>query len=638
MKRKNSYLQENMILLFGNKISSNLIVFLMVALLWVFLLLPPTCRAAEHTRIQDEITDNTFQHPSELLRLAEEFRKMRGRYTRRWHPGWSEGVLDYTAIVQKQKALLPEFRARLDSLKKDDWSVHNKIDYLLLRSEMDQLEWELYIIRQWSRNPGFYVSLALDNVRRHLTGGRVMGVNPRLMPYSEKRAKAILRALYDTEKILAHGRKNLTEIVPELADVVLKQPSTGWPLPSMERGQLKHIIENYRKWAEVTAEHFPPELARELVPAAIQAGQRFLKFGKWLEQNRERMTGKYYIGKDLINWYLRHVFLMPYDYDQLMLTADMERARAISYLQFEYHKNKNLPEIKPAKTSKEYLAWDEETALAMRRWYGEDGQDLVTDQDYQPFIRSEGSIYLPPFGMLAFPYKAKPGVSRVLVPPADHWSAVNSNYGWHTDPGVLQGHEYWPGHTYERNRHRRHPCPIRQGHVDSVHSEGWCFYNEEILVALDFPFIRGPRARELVYINMLQRAERILIGLPLLAGIISPEEAFHDFLESVPALGSGLGITEEEAYMEVYKRVVWRGNDCFDALAGKLQLLRLLADCKLRSEENFNLKEFHDLYMKFGQIPISLLRWEILGDDSEVKMHWNPVRISTLLASSKNKD
>jgi hypothetical protein len=581
-------------------------------------------------RLTTQKTPDIKNHPQELLKLAEEFREMRGRYSRRWHPGWGDGVLDYAAHVKRQKEMLPVYRQRLDSLDIENWSVHNKIDYLLLRSEMDQLEWELYVIRQWSRNPGYYVSLAINNVGRHLTGGRVLGERPNLMPYSEKQAKRILKALQETNKVLDQGRKNLADIVPELADVVQIQPSAGWPLPDMEKGQLENIVAHYKKWAETTQKHFPEAEANKLVPTAVRAAEHIKNFGVWLEENRDRMKGNYYIGKERINWYLRHVFLMPYDYDQLLLMAEQERARAISYLQFELHKNRHLPPIGPAKTTKEYLAWDDETVLALRRWYLEDGENLLNDQEYQPLIRSEESIYLPPFGMLAFPARAKPGVSWVLVPPADHWSAFHSNYGWYTDPGVLQGHEYWPGHTYERNIHRRHPCPIRRGHVDSGHNEGWCYYNEEILVALDFPFVRGPRARELVYINMLQRAERILIGLPLLAGEITPAQAYQQFLDHVPAFGSGLGIPPEEAYMEVYKRVVWRGNDCFDAQTGKLQLLKLLADCKMKQKDNFDLKEFHNQYLKYGQIPISLLRWELLGNDEEVRLFFKPIRLSSL--------
>lgn len=599
-----------------------------IFILGILAAMPTSLTAAEKIKSDTQDMEN---HPQELLKLAEDFREMRGRYSRRWHPGWGNGTLDYAAHVKNQKETLPIYRKRLDSMDIEDWSAHNKIDYLLLRSEMDQLEWELYVIRQWSRNPGFYVSLAINNVGRHLEGGRVMGERPNLMPYSKEQAERILLALEETEKILDQGRMNLTEIVPELADVVLTQPTAGWPLPNMKKGQLKNIVEHYKKWAEATEKYFPAIEAKKLLPAAVRSGEQLIKFGTWLEQNRENMKGNYYIGKDRINWYLRHVFLMPYEYSQLLLMAESERARAISYLQFELHKNRHLPPIGPAKTAKEYLAWDDETVLALRRWYLENGENLLDDQEYQPLIRSEESIYLPPFGMLAFPFNKKPGVSRVLIPPANHWSAVHSNYGWYTDPGVLQGHEYWPGHTYERNIHRRHPCPIRRGHVDSGHSEGWCFYNEEILVALNFPFVRGQRSRELIYINMLQRAERVLIGLPLLAGEITPMEAYKKFLDHVPPLGSGLGIPPEEAYMEVYKRIIWRGNDCFDAQTGKLQLLKLLADYKMKKRDNFTLKEFHNQYLKFGQIPISLLRWEILGDENEAKKNFKPHRLSSIL-------
>jgi uncharacterized protein (DUF885 family) len=101
-------------------------------------------------------------------------------------------------------------------------------------------------------------------------------------------------------------------------------------------------------------------------------------------------------------------------------------------------------------------------------------------------------------------------------------------------------------------------------------------------------------------------------------------------------MGSGLGIPPEEAYMEVYKRVVWRGNDCFDAQTGKLQLLQLLADYKMKQKEDFSLKEFHNRYLKFGQIPISLLRWELLGDDDEAKLFFDPVRLSLVLNRSES--
>ena len=356
------------------------------------------------------------QLPADLLKLAEEFRAIRG---------WGSGVPDYAATVQKQKEQLPHFRARLDALDHSQWSVHAKIDYLLLRSEMDRLDFDLYVWRQTSRNPSFYVNAAIRNVGGLLTGRRYMRGGA--MPYSKERAQEILKALGQTEKILVQGRRNLTEMVPQLADIALRHPGGGY---YTEGGQLEYIVENYRKWAQKTAEHFPDPDSAKLVPAAVEAAEHLFAFGEWLEQNRSKMTGKYYIGKAALDWYTRHVLLQPYNSDQLKLMAEMERARAISYLQFEMQKNKELPKIAPAKTIEEYIDWDDETALITLRWYKEDGQDTLSDRDYIPEVRVEDGEYLLPFGYLSFSYEEKPGTQRVILVPDDHWRAIHSNMGF----------------------------------------------------------------------------------------------------------------------------------------------------------------------------------------------------------------
>ena len=565
------------------------------------------------------------EHPAELIQLTEEFRTILG---------WGSGAPDYAGTVGRQKEKLPEFRARLEALDTSDWSVHEKIDYLLLRSEMDRLEFDLYVWRQTSRNPSFYVAQAIRNVSRHLTGGIRMYV-PELMPYTKERAQTILQALADTPKIVAQGRRNLTEMVPALADMALRNPGGGI---DQEGDDLDNIVENYRKWAEVTAEHFPEPEASQLVSAAEEAARHLLEFGNWLKENRDDMPGKYYISEEAIDWYHRHVFLMPYTTDELRLMAEMERARSLSYLQFEMHKNRNLPKIGPAETIDKYTAWDDETELIIRRWYTESGQDILSDREYMlnKDVRVEEGVSLPPFGRLAFPYQEKPDTWRILIVSDDHWRARYSNMGFRTDPGVLAAHEWWPGHTYEGEVRGHIPCPIRRVHRDNGHSQGWCFYlAEELLVAMDFPFVRGPRARELPYINMLQRAERISMGLDLLTGQITPEEAYIAFRKNVPPLGSGLGASEFEA-LEEMGGVLVRGLD--HCQTGKLQIFKLLADRKMQLKENFDLKEFHDQVISLGSVPISLLRWEIARLDDEVKELWEPVRLASVLQTLAGTD
>jgi Bacterial protein of unknown function (DUF885) len=555
------------------------------------------------------------EHPPELLQLATEVRAFRDASVK------VDGVVDYAATAAKHKSGLDPLRQKLDAMRTDGWSVHSKIDYLVLRSELDDVDFDLRVLRPTTRNPSFYLNNAIRNVYRLITGNRYLRGD--IMPYSKERAQAILRALADTDKVLAQGRKNLTEIVPELADIVFEHPG-DWPLT--EGGQLKYIEKNYEKWAQLTAKHFPEPEASQLIPAAAKASHELKAFGDWLEQNRSRWTGKAAFGLDALNWYTHHVMLMPFTVDQLRLMADMERARVLSFFEFESQKNRHLPKIEPAKTTDEYLAWEDETGLILRRWYTET-QELLSDRDYMLKVKGEEGLFMPPFGLIAFPTTEKPGVKRILVVPADHWRAARSNMGFRTDPGVLHGHEYWPGHYYQGEIQHRSTCPIRPAHNDNAASQGWCNYLEEMPVHMNFPFVRGPRARELVYINMLQRSERVSLSIKVIGGELTPKDAMAEMRKTVPPLGSGLGAGPEEVYEEI-QGVIEDGID--HGMTGKLQIFKMLADRKMQLKEKFDFKEFNDQVITLGSVPFALIRWEITGLDDEVKDLWKATRLSTI--------
>ncbi len=51
---------------------------------------------------------------------------------------------------------------------------------------------------------------------------------------------------------------------------------------------------------------------------------------------------------------------------------------------------------------------------------------------------------------------------------------------------------------------------------------------------------------------------------------------------------------------------------------GKLQIPKFLAEARLQQGEKFNLRAFHDFLWKNGNVPISLQRWEYLGNADDV--------------------
>jgi hypothetical protein len=144
---------------------------------------------------------------------------------------------------------------------------------------------------------------------------------------------------------------------------------------------------------------------------------------------------------------------------------------------------------------------------------------------------------------------------------------------------------------------------------------------------MDFPYVRGPRARELVYINMLQRSERVSLSLKVIGGELSAKEALAEMRKTVPPLGSGLGAGPEEVYEEI-QGIIEEGID--HGMTGKLQIFKMLADRKMQMKEKFDFKEFNDQVISLGSVPFALIRWEITGLDDEVKDIWKATRLSTI--------
>ena len=52
---------------------------------------------------------------------------------------------------------------------------------------------------------------------------------------------------------------------------------------------------------------------------------------------------------------------------------------------------------------------------------------------------------------------------------------------------------------------------------------------------------------------------------------------------------------------------------------GKFQILKFLADARVKQGEKFNLRSFHDFVLQNGNVPITLQRWELISDEDGVK-------------------
>ncbi len=182
------------------------------------------------------------------------------------------------------------------------------------------------------------------------------------------------------------------------------------------------------------------------------------------------------------------------------------------------------------------------------------------------------------------------------------------------DPRPIIVHEGIPGHYFQLVRSWANPDPIRRRFIDSGANEGIGFYVEELLLQFGL-FDDRPHTREIIYRFMRLRALRVDVDINLALGNYSIEKAGAHLASTVPM--------DFETAVREARFFAYNPGQAISYQIGKLQILRLIADAKVRQGESFSLQHYHDYMMVNGNVPIALQRWEYLGLTDEVAALWD---------------
>ena len=600
------------------------------------------------------------QHGStELATLAEEFRQFRSPVfaSRKSRSVRSVvGIPDYANVVREQQEGLPKFQARLRAIDPQGWSVHDQIDYLLLRAEMDDVDWQQQVVRETIKNPYFYLEQALDGVRAEIGTYRRGGLLPNT---SEEKADALIAAFARMGPIVEQAPKNLVlaESAAHFGRMVIRESQS--------------IREKYKASAKLFAERIPQNRRDRLITTAEQAAEAMVTYAQWVETNLSQMKGQPHVGRENLDWYLKRLYFVPWNHDELLLMGQMEEHRFRMMIEIEEKKNRGLKPL-TMPTSAEWVEWFRLTYLQTKYFLKD--LDLIS---FHPFIGEvyleEGAVWQEPFGSgqrtgaLAFPDKPVefPG-RRYYVLPEDHWFAdTYFERAMRTDPIIDYHHSEWPGHYFEGQVTSRNSCPIRAGHKDGAFSN-WAHYLEELFLNFDYPFLRGPRSRELHWNWLLFRAIRVPLDLHLNTGARSIDESIQYQIDTVPFMEEIVARTEIEGYIRrpfsaasylvgkklieqiMSERSVQLGGPGDPAslmvpvkerAPGEVESSYISGEYSRRAADNqksrFNWREFHDDLLDSGQIPLSLARWEMTGHEDQMQRLdvWNIPDLTTELSS-----
>ncbi len=533
---------------------------------------------------------------SALERFAADFWSWRARYQpfstddipRLEHPAgernWSAGS------IARQRQQLEEFEARWRKLDRTGWTVSEKVDDRLMGSALARVRWELDLNRRWERDPTFYLDQTLTALLESL-------VQP--PPLDAARSREIVTRMQDMPKILNDAEANLHAVRPFAALAINSLQQIRSELQEVEREVAPMLHQDNSQSGDISAEF---RAATEKAIVALEA------YRAWLQERLQSMPENAAVGRANYEFFLSHVALIPYTSEQLLAISRQEWERAVTFEQIEKQRNQGLPELKIAASIDEQIRNSERDELAIRDFLEKKGILTVSPEIGHYTIRLMPGYLnaLSGFGE----------TDDFLHATGVRWANEPSptlGYFWLAtarDPRPDMVHEGVPGHYFQMAWSRMHDDPIRRHYYDSGPNEGLGFYVEEMMLQAGL-FYDSPRSREIIYNFMRLRALRVEVDVKLALGLFTIGQAADYLAHYVPM---DQRTAEEEA-----AGFATGPGQAISYQIGKIQIMRFLADARLKQGDAFNLRVFDDYLWKNGNVPIVLLRWEYLGLDDDLR-------------------
>lgn len=499
-----------------------------------------------------------------------------------WLPDWSP------AAMAARRATLAALTARHAALDPSAWPVPRQVDHRLIGSALARVRWELDGAPAWRRDPAFYIQQAL---------GPVFDVLVPIPPVSGARADLVLTRLTHVPRIVAQAKANLDD--------------TRAPFARLAIDTLSDIDTRLTTLARELDTAVPSHRGRFSAPAATAAAA-LVDLRRWLEARVATMNGDTTVGREAYARFLREVALVPYTPEELLFMGRQEWERAVAFEAIEQGRNRALPQLPVFPDAAAQVAASARQEGEIRAFLEREGL-LTVPAGVRHYLNQLLPPYLAPLAFLGVtddltgPTRlAENAVSYIRAPRPDLPYFYLSTA---RDPRPIIVHEGVPGHYLQLALSWAHENPIRRHYYDSGVNEGLGFYAEEMMLQAGL-WADSPRSREIIYNFARLRALRVEVDVKLATGLFTIPQA-ADYLEQTVPMDHATALEEAASF------AAGPGQGITYQI-GKLQITSLLADARRAQGERFSLRAFHDVVWKNGNVPFSLLRWELLGDRRDV--------------------
>jgi uncharacterized protein (DUF885 family) len=211
--------------------------------------------------------------------------------------------------------------------------------------------------------------------------------------------------------------------------------------------------------------------------------------------------------------------------------------------------------------------------------------------------RPQAEVVVKPFDVAGPAYYVGPSFDGSR--PGTFYVGVGGS-GWNFAMPTLAYHEAVPGHHFQvaLAQELDHLPTFRRATNYGAYAEGWALYAELLAWEADWydgdPYGNVGRLQ-----SELFRAARLVVDTGIHAKGWTRDEAIAYMVENV-------GHSNGQARIEVERYILWPGQ-ATSYKVGMLELLALRDEFKAARGDNFDIREFHDVVLLEGPMPLEIL-------------------------------
>ncbi len=523
-----------------------------------------------------------------LVSLFEEFRELQ-------KPAITNGIPDYSETAMNAKySEVKNHQKKLTEIDTTNWSIHKQVDYYLVWAEMNAVEYHHRELKPWKHDPGFYSFFGGGDAGATMN---LEGIMPVFFdfegPLNEDQKVQLKMGLKMVPIVLEHGKQNLTDGSGDLAEFAIRNI-----------GREAEFFNNLGE--ELLIDD------NELIALAKRASEAINAYRQWIIDNKHKMTASAGSGKENYSWWNHNVQLSPWGWEESNAIIQREYDRVITFLKLEEQRNRNLPSLEVAMTERAYNKSLRE-ALHYVVEFLKDNEIMTIDDWVNPADYYIGGRY-----------SEVKKLSDLSNEVGEEFLPENSNVDLkYRQREILPGenHEYI-GHMldYQRDEHLKLSPIKKMGtryNMGSMRLEGWAVWMEECLMQAGVLDERPQKGREMVYIMLASHMSLSVPDMKMHANEINLAQARQLCADIMPR-----GWTKPDegvVFFEMQSNLRNPGGFHSNVVTGKAYFMKLFRDYAVMKGEKFVLKEFIDEFLSYGIIPMPLIRWQMLNDDSEIR-------------------